>query len=458
MTDRTATRSGGRVTRREVLTSAAAGGATAVAGCSANVPFLGNAFPRLTAAWLSVEESGDANVVLAFDGDVQSALETAPVSRSDVLSAAEQEGLTIEFTSVSMPRRREIDSSATTAPSRLIQGRISEFADVSEVAGRPRLSTHAVSYEKQLVEGTTADERRSDCSEYTSPLDTNHLSPVPFHVLFPDGNHYVLPDAHKLASSLESAVEDVSGTVFDYAEYEPDRTFPFIVHYVHPKLVALRMAADYRRRVINRVYHLYDIQWYQCQSFGAIRDAVAALVEQLGQEAVEDVVAAPLPEAVGAVLDLTSFHSALQSDFPELDAALQSLSELTTATQNEAWLQDLTPNSSTTPGGSKAGLYRLGLLSLAEYGLQVPLVASATSASSFQTQITSYQQLLGEQESIPNRLLSSSSTFQGVPTFGDQYWQQLHRTAVTLLRNLRASISQSRRLLEDVKTELSTGG
>ncbi len=442
-------------TRRNVLTGMALAGVSSLAGCSLpEIPFLGQETPKLRRAWLEVTESGDANVLLVFDGDIQSSIEAAPFSKDDLLSSASDAGLDVTFTPVTITDRHRIVPDAERDSSNLVHARIPGFAAHSDVVGRPRYSTHSITYEKQLREERTPTATIGECSSYRTPAHLPDMPLVPFHIIFPGGDHFVLPRANELATSSRQLVSYIDNDPFDYAAADPERTFPFIIHYSHPKLVSMRLAAKYRYRLIQEIYRLVTYEWYECQTYGAIQEGVAGVSETLAVEALQSFLTSPIPDEIMAPLDIKGVHDTMTAEFPQLQNSLSSLSRLSSATLNEAWMNDLTSgglDASETPG-----LGRLFALSVVEYALQNPVLAASSDAAAFKQNIETYERLLDEQLAIPNRLLDPSSIFRTVPQFGNDYWQNLHDFARTLLQQSRQSITRSQALLEDVKRDLET--
>jgi hypothetical protein len=445
-----------RVFRRRWLTTVGVGLSAGLAGCS--LPGVGGiggaALPKLTGAWLSIDKSGSGKFVFTFDGDIQSALDTAGVSRENVVDIAAEKGLDLRFEPVTIDRRAELSDEPVSEPQRLLQGEITDFADVTSVVGRNRYATHRVTYEKEVADPPTQTTTAGECTQYARPQGVPSRPAVPFWVLFPDGGRYLFPRAQEIATSATAvSAPTLDNSPFNYGNRPTNRTFPFIIHYDNPQLVAMRTAAQYRAGLVRSVYRFYNFEYYECQAYEQVRTAMAAIVKRLGKEGVSAIITAPLPTALTGPLDVKGFHDAFTDEYPKLQEALSSLEELGIAAVNNAWLGELTPGP--VGGAETRGLEYLHLAAVVEAGLVNLGLAASRDANEFEQRLATYDRLLREQSSALDGLLAPDSTFRSVGTFGNRYWERLHQSAVTLLRESRGLVQREQRLLEQVRADLS---
>lgn len=446
--------------RRSLLGTLGVAGATGVAGCS--LPgSSGVAFPRLTQAWVAVDEDGSGAVILAFDGDVQSAIGALGGDREDIVRVAGDKGLDVSFEEVRIDRRSQILDDPITANERLIQARIEDFASVSSVAGRNRYATHRISYERSIdtstqttTSGSSVDRR---CRKHVLPQGIPSQPHVPFRVLFPDGAHYVFPLAGTFARSAASASRTaLSSSPFEYNGLPEERTFPSIVHYHSPQLVTLRILAQYRAAVIRAVYRLYNFEYYECQTYAQLTDAVRGIVRRLGEQGVEALVPTPVPSSVDLALDVRDVQQALTDEYSQLERALDRLSELAIASVNETWLGQLATGA--LDPRDERGFEYLHFAAISEAYLLNPGVAASRRATDFAARLRAYQTLLDGQRAVVERLVQHGGELRSVNVFGNGYWENLHRSAVTLLRQWSRLFDMADTLLGRVRRSLTGTG
>lgn len=416
-----------RPSRRELVT----GLSVSLAGCShERIPFVSVEPPPLIGAWFEVTESGAGEFLLLFDGDIQSLLERAPFGRSDVVDVADEKDVDLRFepVDVSVPENQLPADTTEVTAEKTIQGRIDDFAKTLEWPVHRWYSTKKVVYEKELPEGATA----------------------PMYIQFPNGYQYELPAAHQKAKRHTDATEPL----FAYGESHVERTFPKIKHYSHPDLVAMRLAAEYRFRVVSESFQLFKWSHYEGQMYEAAREGVAEVMSKLGEAAIEEVVTAPIPGTVTAPLDVKGVHDAVQTDLPKLERALDTIERAAQASVNEAWMQDLTPSTSTTANDDKEGLGQLALYSREAAEFRNPKVTTTNDSDQFVAAVEAYEQLLADQRAITSRLRSPDSTFVTVRSFGGAYWRRLHSYAETLVREFDRMLREEEAMLRELESNV----
>lgn len=428
-------------TRRELV----AGLAAATAGCShERVPFLSAEVPPLAGAWLEVAEDRSSEFVLLFDGDVETLLGRAPVSREDLVDVSDEKDVDLTFgpVDIEVPDAQLPGAVAEVRDDNTVTGRIDDFAITNDWPVHTWYSTIRVYYAEELPEEARA----------------------PLYISFPDGYQYELPADHETVKQRydESGLFDYepaeggstipTRSATDVEPLDPERTFPSVQHYSHPDLVGMRLAAEYRYRAIEQSYDLFTWEYYEDQMEEAIRDAVTELMGELGRAAVEQVVLSPVPHSLSAASDVKSAHDALQADLPALENALNSMDTAAVASVNQDWMQDLAPRKN-NGDDDKDGLFRLAKLAEREFEYRNPTLTTTNENEAFVDALEAYRSLIANQRAITARLLDQESMFMSTRGVGDEF-ERLHEYARTLLwesdRLLRAGEKALRELESDL--------
>lgn len=434
--------------RRQLLNGiTATAGVTALAGC--NIPdVLGDnkvSLPPFISGWSKIQKSGDAKVVLQFDGDIVNKIASIPIPVSELIRLVTGYDVPVERQSVDIEETENLPDSET------VEGVIQEAAFVESW---PDASFYKIPRAVIPEEKTITAAGQDLIVEL--PADDPTL-----YIAFPSGYKYTLPDMHDDVSRQPIIdVQRESGGLFDYDENPKHHTLPTVAHYDKPDAVWMRAASEYRFKWLRKMSTFYDTDYYVENQFTRIREAAQAISEDLAESAIESVLTSPLPTTVTAPLDIKGINDAVTNDYSEFEQALESISTIGSLfTENhQRWMNPLVytdteqENNQSSPEKDQ-DMITLGQLARNEYRVMNPLLVSSPDQDLFRSNLSRYRSILEEQQNILNYLLFDSS-FNPAREFenADPYWENLHTLAATFLREAKNMIDEEISMIDSIES------
>lgn len=453
-----------QLTRREAITSGFAGVGLSATATSPLLQF-GRVIPSVSRVWMEIGTDGDAEFVAEFDGNVERALYIPGLSKSRLESVATSQGLNLSIEDVSVTTPENIKSKHT------LSGTVSDFATIDSTGDRTTASIDLETVDSERLDNLlpivniankAKPERRGfltvrmpDEFSYSLPLDADRVGPR-MNIL-----------SEILANEGLGGVPEIpfTGSQIQYNGNDRKLTFPALTHWVNDDLAWIHSTTMLKYGVLEapgssyRLVDLYDVDWYGEQ---AIEDGFgigAAIANELGKMAIEEVLLSKVPSPISAGLDAKSILSALDPEFiakyhnneegifsgflSNSDSSEPPESYLNTADAIDQtnWLREAVAQDRDPRELADHGFGSLWLLTEIERGI-TQLLATTPGKEGNRDLIEIYLSLLNTQQQIAQTTRINLLRAEGYVNENDEYWRKLHEYALTVCEKI-ATLSEN---------------
>lgn len=447
-----------QLSRRDAIKSGFAGLGLSAAPTSPLLQF-GAVIPSVSRVWMEIGTTGDAEFIAEFDSNVRRAFYIPGLNESKLESVAKSQGLdlSIEDVSVSTP--------GSTKSENTLSGTVSDFVAIDSTDDRTTASTDLITVDPAALDNLLPI---VNIASKAKPERRDFLT-----VRMPDGFTYSLPqDADRVGPRMEVFSELLSNGFLENISEPPvtesqirydgnDRklTFPTITHWVNDDLSWVRSSAMLKYSVLDapeapyQLMDLYDVTWYGEQAVEDAFEIGAAIGNELGKMAIEEVLFSNVPSPINAGLDAKSILSALNPEFmteyeneneggifsgifsnSDSSGPPESWGKSSQASMQTLWLNEAIVPDRDTVELEDHGFGSLYLLAQIERGFSQLLVTTPNEAVNNDL-IEIYLSLLETQQEIAQTTRGNLVRRQA-NVHDAEYWQNLHKYALTVCEKI----------------------
>jgi len=427
--------------RRKFISTTGVGVLTALVGCEDRLPEIQDVtapeLPNFINGWAEIREDLDVEVMLQFDGEIQERIDENDINGDDLFPPDEDTDVELKLFESRAFEPFILDFAPDVPPDNTVKGILGNFVRKQEASedGFP-----APWYSTGLVH--VSDE---------IDIDDN----ASFTVRFPSGYTYHLPIVHDRFDSdrplprgarvpLAEVSNDMNRThagLFDYSEYDPDRSIPHIYHFDYGPLVTLRASAEYRIQLISEIGPLYDWKHEYYNGVDELVQGINEISEELVLASLEGIVTSALPRSASSAVDIYSLHDAFTTEFSHIQDAADSMSELILATQNESWMNFV-----------HEALIALFDNSREAYDRNI-ILTTENDLDEFKKHLGRYEtRLKGDKQGLETEV---NQEYWNIRPTGGEYWESLHTMGYEVMQEIHDVVSTELNAVTELRTELT---
>jgi hypothetical protein len=393
-----------------------------LAGCTSGIPGIGGpseiTLPALTEGWAALREADDGEtheieLILGF-ADELGEISGISLPKDQIAKQVAPDGITLDPQPVDLPGADDLPKSHR------LEGVARREGGLSKTRVGPWTHYDVTGFTVIDQQTTVEVPNTGQTVSVTIPVDEPK-----YHVYSPGGYAYLFPKDDRMvsenASRFDYTVNRSWEGLFTYEGEPRDTTIPNIRHTELPGGGGMRMADEYRHKLITNIQPLYQRETYNKTVYRSIGTAISNLSKNLLEDSLESALLYEVPSWISAPMDVKGIHEDLQATHRDFQAAFEKIK------LHESFTLDNTIFGHLNPDKEEAGLGFLKVAAEANYRLHNPLMMSSRSTTGVQKWARLYEQSLRKQKSELERIHGELTKARS--SYGSQYTREIGNLA-----------------------------